>query len=336
VQPEKSGAAGRKMLDQEFEAFKRNVDLHSVAESMGYSVDPKESWGLRTARPHYVMRKGNIKITVNISPKDGHWTFNNWADDSHGGSVIDFLQHETSDNFGQIRKRLRAWSGSTAPPPVWIRPPGLWKDREAVAREYAGMHSTENHAYLTQERSISPALLASPRFAGRVRVDLRGNAIFPHFDGDGLCGFEKKNRDFTGFASGGVKGLWESHDQPEDRCLVVAESAIDALSYAALFPALHTRYRSTGGQVNEAQPALLRAAVLDLRDGSEVTAAMDNDDAGRKLAAMVQRVVAEAGRPSLTFHVHFPPAPDADWNDVLREISGHSLPAVRSPSVAPR
>ena len=47
-----------------------------------------------------------------------------------------------------------------------------------------------------------------------------------------------------------AKGLWEPHDLPDDHCLVVAESAIDALSYAALFPDSRTRYRSIGGQLN--------------------------------------------------------------------------------------
>jgi hypothetical protein len=36
-----------------------------------------------------------------------------------------------------------------------------------------------------------------------VRIDSRGNAVFPHFDGAGLCGYEIKNQRFTGFAAGG-------------------------------------------------------------------------------------------------------------------------------------
>jgi hypothetical protein len=51
-------------------------------------------------------------------------------------------------------------------------------------------------------------VLQSPRFAGRLKVDFRSNAIFPHADKDGPCGYEIKNKGFTGFARGGEKGLW--------------------------------------------------------------------------------------------------------------------------------
>jgi hypothetical protein len=48
----------------------------------------------------------------------------------------------------------------------------------------------------------------STAFAGHIRIDVRGNAVFPHIDRDGVCGYEIKNRNFTGFAPGGEKGLW--------------------------------------------------------------------------------------------------------------------------------
>ena len=69
-----------------------------------------------------------------------------------------------------------------------------------------------------------------------MRIDSLGNTVFPHFDAAGLCGYEIKNCGFTGFAAGGQKGLWMSHTQPADRRLILTESAVDALSYAALLP----------------------------------------------------------------------------------------------------
>jgi hypothetical protein len=78
------------------------------------------------------------------------------------------------------------------------------------------------------------------------RLNAHGKLVFPHFDGHGLCGFELKNRDFTGFAAGGEKGLWVSNDSPRDRRLVFCESAIECLSHATLFPDPATRYASIG------------------------------------------------------------------------------------------
>jgi len=44
-----------------------------------------------------------------------------------------------------------------------------------------------------------------------------------------VCAVTKsKNREFTGFAAGGEKGLWFSHTKSRDRRLVLGESAIDA------------------------------------------------------------------------------------------------------------
>jgi len=103
----------------------------------------------------------------------------------------------------------------------------------------------------------------------RVRIDQRGNAVFPHFEAQGLSGYELKNKDFTGFSSGGSKAVWLSHELPDDKRLVVCESAIDALSHAVLFPGNHARYASVGGKPNPQQPELIRAAVARMPASSE-------------------------------------------------------------------
>src|SRR4029077_18282126 len=123
-------------------------------------------------------------------------------------------------------------------------------DRMRVESQYRRMANALRHPYLEHERRLPANALALPRIAGRVRIDRRGNAVFPHFDVVGLCGYEIKNQGFTGFASGGKKGLWFSHSRPSDRRLVLAESAIDALSHAVLFPDAEdrTRYASLGGR----------------------------------------------------------------------------------------
>src|SRR5258705_11937536 len=90
------------------------------------------------------------------------------------------------------------------------------------------------HPYLEKERRIPADVFCNSRFVGRIRIDSYQNAIFPHWNQDGLCGYEIKNRNFTGFAPGGEKGLWGSRISPDDTTLVIAETAIDALSYFVL------------------------------------------------------------------------------------------------------
>ncbi len=313
-------------MDEELDAFKSRIDLREYAATLGYQLDRRES-----SRSSSIMRNATGDKVV-IKRNGPHFVYFSVRDDRDNGTIIDFVANRKRLSFGNIRKELRPWIGrsSAASLPLFTPLQPVPKDRAAVEREYSRMKLAGVLPYLEQERRIPGPLLGSPRFAGRVRVDEHRNAVFPHFDLLGLCGFEAKNRAFTGFAKGGTKGLWESHDLPDDGRLVIAESAIDALSYAALFPDAHARYRSIGGQVNPEQPALLRAAVLDLPQGSEVIAATDNDPAGHELAAMIGSAVASAGRSDLTFRVHQPANLGTDWNNALQS----SFPIVPRPAPA--
>ena len=173
------------------------------------------------------------------------------------------------------------------------------------------------HPYSEQERALPASLLKLDRFAGRIRIDARGNAVFPRFDGDGLSGYELKNVNFTGFASGGTKGLWLSRELPDDNQIVFCESAIDALSHTVLFPIDRVRYASIGGKLNPQQPELIRVAIARMPASSEVVAAMDADNEGAKLAEIVRRAVELSGRSDLQFTLQ-EPFGHKDWNDQLR------------------
>jgi hypothetical protein len=193
-----------------------------------------------------------------------------------------------------------------------------------IEREYRRrMADAQQYPYLERDRCVPAAVLSSPRFAGRMRIDARGNTVFPHFDAAGLCGYEIKNRGFAGFAAGGKKGLWFSHTRPDDWRLVLTESAIDALSYASLFPDSEdrTRYASLGGRPSSRQMGLVHAAIIELADGAEVVAAFDADEAGRWLVAVTGDVVSSARRQAerndLGFRVHLPATEGEDWNQVL-------------------
>jgi hypothetical protein len=212
-----------------------------------------------------------------------------------------------------VRQELRPWAGGGWGEPA--RPhPDLFaqqiapvsKDRAQVLRELARMQPLVFHPWLEAERAIPRGLLLDPRFAGRIKVDFRANTIFPHADQDGPCGYEIKNRSFTGFARGG------------DTALVIAESGIDALSYAALHPDKAARYASTGGTMNPNQPALLQAAIAKLGQGARLIIATDNDPGGRSLADQIAALARETGREDLVLIRDLPAGEGEDWNDVLR------------------
>ena len=301
---------------RELDAFKRDIDLRQLAISLGYEVDRRESW-----RGSTVLRSGADKIVVKRNT-NGHYVFFSVRDDLDHGTVIDFLQSRHNLNLGAVRQLLRPWIGR---PPVSPRLPALQptcSDRMRVEREYGVMADPLQHPYLEHERCLPASVLASLRFAGRVRIDRRGNAVFPHFDVDGLCGYEIKNHGFTGFAAGGKKGLWFSHTRPGDRRLVLAESAIDALSHAVLFPDREdqTRYGSLAGKPNAQQSTLIQLTIARMSEVVEVVAAFDADTAGRSLVEVVRLAAARAGR-KFDFRGHLPTDQGDDWNDVLQKVT---------------
>jgi hypothetical protein len=240
------------MFDPELESFKTSIDLRAYAAGQGYALDAKESW-----RGSAVMRHSNgDKIIISRKP-DGHYAFFSVRSDQDSGTIIDFIQKRTGASLGAIRKELRTWLGAPAMAlPHLPELPRTAKDREAVQARYASMTVAHRHPYLEDERAIPALALQYWRFEGRVKIDRHSNAVFPHFDNDGLCGYELRNVGFKGFASGGSKGLWLSKTISADRRLVISESSIDAISFAVLFPDGHARYASIGGKLSPAQPDL--------------------------------------------------------------------------------
>lgn len=317
-------------MDRQLEAFKCEINLTEYAAGQGYRLDRRAS-----SRNSAVMRRESDGDKVVIARgHDAHWIYFSVRDFADNGSILDFVMHRERCSLGGARQALMRWTGSGAragggagaPRPH----PDLFaselepvsKDRAQVIVQLQRMKPLAFHAYLEAERAIPRALLTSPRFAGKLRIDARMNAVFPHADQDGPCGYEIKNRAFTGFSRGGDKGLWVSAVRAGDTALVIAESGIDALSYAALHPEEGTRYASTGGALNPAQPALIAAAMQRIGQGGRIVLAMDNDPAGRGMAQTLVELVAQTGRSDLQVVQALPEPEGADWNDVLRGGAG--------------
>jgi hypothetical protein len=304
--------------DSELDAFKRKVDLRQFAVSLGYEMDRRESW-----RGSTVLRRDADKIVVKRN-HNGHYVFFSVRDDSDNGTIVDFLERRQNLNLGAVRQILRRWIGRSATPPQFPALEPTSTNRMRVECAYRRMANAQRYPYLERERCVPAAVLLSPRFVGRMRIDSRGNTVFPHFDAAGLCGYEIKNRGFTGFAAGGQKGMWFSHARPDDRRLVLAESAIDALSHAALFPDAEdrTRYASLGGKPSSRQAGLVQATIARLPEGAEIVAAFDADEVGHKLVNVIRGAVAGVAsrteRSDLIFKGHLPTQEGEDWNMVLQ------------------
>ena len=319
------------MFDAELESFK-HIDLRAYAASQGYQLDAKASCRGTAVMRHPV---SDDKVIIKRGT-DGHYVYFSVRDERDNGTIIDFVQFRQGLSLGATRKELRPWIGQPPVPVPAFQPlHKTEKDRMKVEAAWERMKdAVDTHPYLERERALPGPLLALERFAGRIRIDDKGNAVFPHFDAEGLTGYELKNVGFTGFASGGGKALWLSHELAGDNRLVLCESAIDALSHAVLFPDNRARYASIGGKPNPQQPELIRAAAARMPMDSEIVSAMDADEDGAKLADVVRKAVALTGRLDLKFTVQ-EPFGFKDWNDQLRKRPQPLLPCRREvPSVA--
>ena len=178
------------MSDQELETFKTAIDLRAYAAGQGYQLDGKASWRGSSVMRHPV---SDDKVIVRRS-LDGHYIYFSVRDDRDNGTIIDFVQNRQRLTLGTVRKELRPWIGQPpVPVPSFPALPKTEKDRMKVEAAYARMEDAVNgHPYLERERALPGALLALDRFAARLRIDARGNAVFPHFDQDGLSGYEIK------------------------------------------------------------------------------------------------------------------------------------------------
>lgn len=300
--------------DDELRRFKSDINLVEFAQSCGYQVDRRES-----SKGSVVMRSGDDKIVI-ATDQDGHGIYFSIRDERDSGSIIDFVQRREHISLGQVRMRLRTWCPSSStyrprPAGATSKPKASTRDRQRVAVALAQTSlASDGHPYLERERSISRETLLDPRFASVVRIDARGNAIFPHRDADGFSGFEMKNTDFTGFSAGGSKSLWMSTNITTADKIVIVESAIDALSLAQLNPdEANAGFISVGGTMNDEQRELLRRLLTKATEReAQILIGTDNDEPGHALARQVNDLAPQTA----TVGRLLPAA--KDWNDELR------------------
>jgi len=296
--------------DDELNQFKTGINLTEFAGDRGYFMDRKES-----SRNSIVMRHSDGDKII-ISKKGPTWIYFSVRDNQDNGTIIDLLQHRGAGNLGEIRKILRNWMGTSRNPDhrkeeKYPEPIPLARNRNLVKEKYSKAALCNFTPYLKTR-----GLQESPRFYGCMAIGDHRNTLFPHYDDEGLCGYEVKNKGFTGFAPGGIKGLWSSNNYSSDDRLVICESAIDAMSYQDLFNDEKTRYISIAGEVNPTQPGLILKAIENLPEGSTVIFGLDNDEGGRKIAKKLRDYL----KNTLNKEYHLTrkiPARGKDWNDML-------------------
>jgi hypothetical protein len=302
--------------DPELARLKETLRIEDIALRYGYVRDPQKS---SQASP--VLRHPDGHEII-ISTADHDVFFSRNGKGRGEGSVLDFVMEREGCTFREAVQILQSLSPAL-PFPTASRaaPPAPPFDRGALLAAWNGF-APYRGGYL-ESRGLSAATIAAA--ADRIRTDDRRNVVFRHDDRDGLAGWEVKNRGFTGFAKGGNKALFyaragiEAHAPPPR--LVIAESALDALSFWQIDPAPALLLSFAGGISRDRQEPLLRH-VLTKYPAAEVVTATDNDAQGDDYAATVEAIRPDAIRAR-------PPVGN-DWNDTLTQRDGRD-PGPRMP-----
>jgi hypothetical protein len=194
-------------------------------------------------------------------------------------------------SLGRVRQILSPWLESS---PVSLLSDAytdflvpMSKLRQNVLESfYSGSFVKNGH--LLEKIGLTHSTIDCERFKGMLREDRQGNILFPHYDAQGLSGYEIKGRDFVGFSEDGVKALWESQKKASDARLVIVESALDALSYHQIHGNAKTRYISTGGDLSHFQRDLLESAIQEMPADSKVVLGFSNTQKGREFSESVE------------------------------------------------
>jgi Protein of unknown function (DUF3991)/Toprim-like len=235
--------------------------------------------------------------------------------DGAKGDVIALAKYIWSCNLGQACQRLRPVAGiapSLVPGPSKIPLPlrdagQLWQSRRPPRP------GSPAWRYLTKARALPVSIVARALRLGLIREGMQGTAWFVHQRGAAITGWEMRGPHYKGFVSGGSKGLFAFAMEPEPKRLAVCESAIDALSLAAIEGCdIATAYLSTGGGWGAAgDHELMRLLTPD----TALIAAVDNGIGGDLLAGRLAKLAAIA---AVSFDRLRPTT--KDWNQQLCEM----------------
>jgi hypothetical protein len=301
----------------DFAAFKQSINLTQYAASIGYSLDRRKS-----TKSSVVMRHSNGDKVI-VSRRGRNWVYFSVHDDKDNGTIVSFIERRTGKRMAEIGQELSAWLGGgvilpqagTYAPEVTEHQP----DRARVKAVFGKARVCNAHPYLINERKIPATVLSSERFKGRTYKDGYGNAVFPHYDAEGLCGLELKNTGKGVLVKGSVKGLWTSNIIKTDKALVIGEVAIDTISYHAIFAKPDTAYAAVSGGMGSQQYPIVMQLVRKMQNLETIILATDNDEGGDSIAGKLEAYLKEQGFTGEIIR-RSPESRGDDWNEVLKML----------------
>jgi hypothetical protein len=291
--------------DLTFQKIKEQVELPELLTHYGYTLKKGEDLG----KGKWHVFEGDDTLVV-FKGRGNDWMYFNSHDDRDKGSVIDWMKNRVNSGrivgieqqpgrnvWQTVNDHFRAYlnlpedqRAKLELPPISETAPGE-KFQSIYTKDCRPL---ENTTYL-ESRGIDKATLQNPQFAGRIlnqfhTVQKEGmpaktfaNTAFPAYHEGRVVGLELKGEGYKGQApeSEFSRSLWLSK-LPDGRPaahMVVAESALDALSYAQMHPGEKALYASTAGVLTQNKIFEMKRLLNEERICT-IKAAFDNDTQG--------------------------------------------------------
>lgn len=293
-----------------FSQVKKDLNLMDLVLTLGYQHNRAKSGSdPEKGKFHTFDYKGKPTLDQVIIYKaaSGEFLYFNRADDRDKGSVIDFIKHRLEHpRIPGITPEpgKNIWASVIANAKRFLNMPAeerhtsqaLQQHMEPVQRtdrfipDFLQKTAPLTDARYLHARGLTPETLANPLFAGRILNHVHAgtskagqpyrfvNIAFPQIYKDSIVGLEIKSQGFKGQAANSLNSsaLWLSNTTPKTNALIVAESAIDALSHYQLKQPTNAVYASTSGQLTDNKVAEIKWLTENL-NLKKVCLAFDNN-----------------------------------------------------------
>ncbi|AMJ64005.1 toprim domain-containing protein [Hymenobacter sp. PAMC 26628] len=311
-----------------FNQVKKDINLVDLVLTLGYQHNRAKSGAdIEKGKFHtfdYKGKSGLDQVIIYKAPS-GDYLYFNRADDRDKGSVIDFLKHRIENpriDGITAAPGKNIWASVIENAKRFLNLPAaerhtshqLQQRTEPVQRgdsyvpDFLRLTTPLTDTAYLNARGLSPETLASPLFAGRilnhvhtgVSKDGRAykfvNTAFPQLYKDSIVGLEIKANGFKGQAADSLNSsaLWLSNTNSRTTTLVVAESAIDALSHYQLKQPTNALYASTSGQLTDNKVTEIKHLVEN-HNLKTVKLALDNNLEGHVFDT---RLIVGLARPA--------------------------------------
>ena len=136
-----------------------------------------------------------------------------------------------------------------------------------------------------------------------VRQDTSGNLVLPHWDKSGVCGLFLQNGLTQHLST--PDGLWLARDHAQSRQIVIANTAIETMSYSGCDASVYGQslfVSPNADMLSQKQAALLQRTVQTMKNRAvnpleKIIIALGNDEAGVELAEQIEKCVRSSDVP---------------------------------------